>query len=193
MDWLLTDRKQLDREAWLLQLISGLFAASTALSNTFVNVYLWKINSQFSLIGWFNLVGYVAMAAAFVVAGRLAKRVDRVVIVRLGVALQALFYLSVLMLGREAVRYVTLLGSFMGIGAGFFWLAYNLLYFEITERDNRDIYNGVNGLLVSAAGIIAPMLSGWIIKQVDQFTGYRIIFSISLGIFVMAVLVVAFC
>ena len=62
MDWLLTDRKQLDREAWLLQLISGLFAASTALSNTFVNVYLWKINSQFSLIGWFNLVGYVAMA-----------------------------------------------------------------------------------------------------------------------------------
>ncbi|MGI6125580.1 MAG: MFS transporter [Planifilum sp.] len=189
MDWLLTDRKQLDREAWLLQLISGLFAASTALSNTFVNVYLWKINSQFSLIGWFNLVGYVAMAAAFVVAGRLAKRVDRVVIVRLGVALQALFYLSVLMLGREAVRYVTLLGSFMGIGAGFFWLAYNLLYFEITERDNRDIYNGVNGLLVSAAGIIAPMLSGWIIKQVDQFTGYRIIFSISLGIFVMAVLV----
>ena len=119
MDWLLTDRKQLDREAWLLELISGLFAASTALSNTFVNVYLWKINSQFSLIGWFNLVGYVAMAAAFVVAGRLAKRVDRVVIVRLGVALQALFYLSVLMLGREAVRYVTLLGSFMGIGRDF--------------------------------------------------------------------------
>jgi MFS transporter, YQGE family, putative transporter len=186
---LMAGRNKLNRQAWFLQTISGLFAASTSLSNTFVNVYLWRINSQFALIGWFNLVSYVAMAVAFVVAGRLAKRVDRVVIVRLGVALQALFYLSVLILGRKAVTYVTLLGCFMGIGAGFFWLAYNLLYFEITERDNRDLYNGVNGLLVSAAGIVAPMLSGWIIKQVDQFTGYRIIFSISLGIFLLAVIV----
>lgn len=186
---LLTGRKQLDREAWLLLLISGLFAASTALSNTFVNVYLWKINGQFALIGWFHLVNYVVMAAAFVVAGRMVKRVDRVVVARLGVALQALFYLSVLVLGREAVRYVTLLGGFMGMGSGFFWLAYNLLYFEITERDNRDIYNGMNGFLVSVAGIIAPMLSGWIIKQVDQFTGYRIIFSLSLGIYSLAVFV----
>lgn len=186
---LMAGRNKLNRQAWFLQTISGLFAASTSLSNTFVNVYLWRINSQFALIGWFNLVSYVAMAVAFVVAGRLAKRVDRVVIVRLGVALQALFYLSVLILGRKAVTYVTLLGCFMGIGAGFFWLASNLLYFEITERDNRDLYNGVNGLLVSAAGIVAPMLSGWIIKQVDQFTGYRIIFSISLGIFLLAVIV----
>jgi YQGE family putative transporter len=186
---LLAGRKQLDREAWLLLLISGLFAASTALSNTFVNVYLWKINSRFALIGWFNLVSYVAMAAAFVVAGRLAKRVDRVVVVRVGVALQAVFYLSVLILGRESVEYVTLLGAFMGIGSGFYWLAFNLLYFEITERDNRDIFNGVNGLLVSAAGIVAPMLSGWMIKRVDQLTGYRIIFSFSLGIFLLAVLI----
>ena len=185
----LAGRKQLDREAWLLLLISGLFAASTALSNTFVNVYLWKINGRFALIGWFNLISYVAMAAAFVVAGRLAKRVDRVVVIRLGVALQAIFYLSVLILGRSTVDYVTLLGAFMGIGSGFFWLAYNLLYFEITERDNRDIFNGVNGLLVSAAGIVAPMLSGWIIKKVDQLTGYRIIFSLSLGIFLLAVLI----
>ncbi|MGB0089665.1 MAG: MFS transporter, partial [Planifilum fulgidum] len=182
-------RRRLDREAWLLLLISGLFAAATALSNTFVNVYLWKINGRFVLIGWFNLVSYVAMAAAFVAAGRLAKRVDRVVVVRLGVALQAVFYLSVLILGRESAGHVTLLGAFMGIGAGFFWLAFNLLYFEITERDNRDVFNGVNGLLISAAGIVAPMLSGWIIKRLDQLTGYRIIFSLSLGTFLLAVLI----
>ncbi|MBO2532034.1 MAG: MFS transporter [Thermoactinomycetaceae bacterium] len=182
-------RRRLDREAWLLLLISGLFAAATALSNTFVNVYLWKINGRFALIGWFNLVSYVAMAAAFVAAGRLAKRVDRVVVVRLGVALQAVFYLSVLILGRESAGHVTLLGAFMGIGAGFFWLAFNLLYFEITERDNRDVFNGVNGLLISAAGIVAPMLSGWIIKRLDQLTGYRIIFSLSLGTFLLAVLI----
>ena len=46
---------------------------------------------------------------------------DRVVIVRLGVALQALFYLSVLILGRESRRAMsTLLGSFYGDRGGIF-------------------------------------------------------------------------
>ncbi|GGE18971.1 MFS transporter [Marinithermofilum abyssi] len=180
---------QLDRSAWLLLIISGLFATATALSNTFVNVYLWKIKHDFALIGWFNWINYLAMAVTFVFAGRMAKQVDRVIAIRLGVALQALFYLSVLMLGTHAADYVFFLGSFLGIGSGFFWLAYNVLYFEITERHNRDIFNGINGLLTSVAGIATPLLSGWVITRVDHFTGYRIIFGISLAVFLLAVVV----
>jgi MFS transporter, YQGE family, putative transporter len=180
---------QLDRNAWLLLIISGLFAAATALSNTFVNVYLWKIKHDFALIGWFNWINYLAMAVTFVFAGRMAKQVDRVIAIRIGVALQALFYLSVLMLGTRAADYVFFLGSFLGIGSGFFWLAYNVLYFEITERHNRDIFNGINGLLTSIAGIVTPLLSGWMITRVDHFTGYRIIFGISLAVFLLAVII----
>jgi YQGE family putative transporter len=180
-----TDR--LDRAAWLLLIISGLFAVSTALSNTFVNVYLWKIKEDYLVIGRFNLASYLAMAVTFVFAGRLAKQVDRVIAIRIGVVLQALFYLVVLLLGKKSVHLVDGLGAFTGVGAGFFWLSFNVLYFEITERHNRDIFNGINGLLTSAAGILAPLTSGWIITRIDQFTGYRIIFGISLVVFLLAV------
>ncbi|OYD08887.1 MFS transporter [Paludifilum halophilum] len=186
---LLGETNRLDKAAWLLLIISGLFALSTALSNTFVNVYLWKLKKDFALIGRYNLVNYAAMAITFIGAGRMAKRVDRVIAIRLGVALQAFFYLAVLWLGTSAPRYVTLLGMFIGVGSGFFWLAYNVLYFEITERYNRDIYNGINGLLTSVAGIVAPAVSGLVITRVDQLTGYRVIFSLSLSVFLVAVVI----
>lgn len=186
---LMDEHDQLDRQAWLLLLINGLFAVSTALSSTFVNVYLWKIKQDYAVIGWYNLFASIAMAATFVAAGKMAKQVDRVVAIRLGVGIHAVFYLSVLSLGEASVQMVPVLGSLLGIGAGFFWLAFHVLYFEITERHNRDIFNGVNGLLTSGAGIVAPLLSGWVITRVDQLTGYRIIFGVSLVIFLFAVIV----
>lgn len=177
----------LDRQAKLLLVISTLFAMSTALSNTFVNVYLWRIKSDYAVIGYFNLFHYLAMAAAFVLGGKLAKNVDRVVAIRLGVLIHALFYLTVLWLGKSSAQYIAGLGIFLGIGAGFFWLAFNVLYFEITNRDNRDIFNGVDGLLTSGAGIVAPVFSGWLITRLNDLVGYRIIFAVSFAIFAIAV------
>lgn len=179
----------LDRQAKLLLLISLLFALSTALSNTFVNVYLWRIKSDYTMIGLFNLFNYLAMAVTFVFAGRLAKNIDRVIAIRLGVFVHAIFYLTVLLLGKLSAKYIIALGIILGIGAGFFWLAFNVLLFEITNRDNRDIFNGINGLLTSAGGIIAPVFSGWLITYMDDLVGYRIIFGVSFIIFGIAVVI----
>ncbi|SDW67571.1 MFS transporter, YQGE family, putative transporter [Marininema mesophilum] len=180
---------RLDRSAWLLLMISGLFAVSTALSNIFVNVYFWKIKNDFGIIGQFNTANYLWMAITFIFAGRLAKQVDRVITIRIGVVLLAAFYLSVLLMGKDAVNHVFFLGSFLGIGSGFFWLSFNVLYFEITEKYNRDIFNGFSGLFTSLSGIIAPSVSGWIITRINHFTGYRIIFTLSLLVFLAAVAV----
>lgn len=179
--------KKLNREAWVLLGVSGLHAFSFALSNAFVNVFLWKINHDLFKIAWYNLSNYIAIAVTFILAGWITKRVDRVISIRIGVALQALFYLTVLLLDTRAINYVVPLGFFLGLGSGFFWMSYNVLYFEISERDNRDVMNGVSGFITSLSGIIAPLISGFIITRIDHFLGYRIIFGISLGIFVLSV------
>ncbi|WP_044642245.1 MFS transporter [Risungbinella massiliensis] len=180
---------RLDRQAWLLLVAGGLHTFSTSLSNTFVNVYLWKLKKDFVLIGWYNFAHFAASAITFILAGWLIKRVDRVISIRIGVILQALFFLTVLFLGDRSADYVILLGVFLGIGSGFYWLAYNVLYFEITERDNRDVFNGVNGLLSAGAGIIAPLLSGFIITRFRYLVGYRIVFALSLTVFVIAIVI----
>lgn len=174
------------RDLLLLLLIGGLYSLSIALSNTFVNVYLWKQTGDFFQIGLYNLTVAIIQPVTFIFAGRMAKKVDRIIVLRLGVIFLAIFFISVLLTGSEASRYLLLLGTLLGIGYGFYWLAYNVLTFEITEPDTRDFFNGFLGVLNSLGGMIGPLVAGFIISQFKQFYGYTIIFSASLGLFALA-------
>ncbi|WP_077618817.1 MFS transporter [Bacillus sinesaloumensis] len=171
----------------LLLLIGGLYALSIALSNTFVNVYLWKQSGDFKDLGLYNLAVVVLQPLTFILAGKWAKKIDRVIVLRLGVSFLAIFYITVLWIGENASQYLLVLGALLGIGYGFYWLAFNVLTFEITEPETRDFFNGFLGLLGSFAGMIGPIAAGIIISSMESFTGYTVIFGISLGLFASAV------
>jgi len=180
---------KLDRQAIQLLAVQGLFVTANALSGTFVNVYLWKMSKELALVGWFSLSHQAALGLTFWLAGKWVKERDKMHSLRLGILISAIFYLLVLMLGPDAIRYVYLLGVVQGVAAGLFWLAYNVVYFEITEPDNRDRFNGWAGLLGSGAGMLAPWLSGFLITRMKDETGYTLIFSLSLGIFLIGAMI----
>lgn len=179
---------ELTRDLTLLLLIGGFYALSIALSNTFVNVYLWKQSGEFVDLALYNLAAVVFQPITFILAGRWAKKIDRVIVLRLGVISLSVFFFTVLFLGERANEFLLVLGALLGIGFGFYWLAFNVLTFEITEPDTRDFFNGFLGLLTSFAGMIGPILSGFIITRMEKFTGYTVIFTVSLCLFVVAVL-----
>jgi len=173
----------LDMQAVLLLAVQGLYAAATALSGTFVPIYLWKTSQSLLVVGWFTLWQYAIAGLTFWIAGKWVKERNKMNSLRLGIVLSGLFYCVILLLDRQATHYVMLLGALSGLASGFFWLAYNVVYFEITEPDNRDKFNGWAGLLASAAGIFAPWISGMLIVAFAGGAGYRLIFTISLIIF----------
>ncbi|CAG9619318.1 MFS transporter [Sutcliffiella rhizosphaerae] len=179
---------EVNRDLMLLLVIGGLYSLSIALSNTFVNVYLWKQSGEFSHLGFYNLAIVVFQPLTFILAGRWAKKIDRVIVLRLGVVFLALFYLFVLFIGDKASSYLLVLGALLGIGYGFYWLAFNVLTFEITEPETRDFFNGFLGILNSVGGMIGPFAAGFIISRLDKFTGYTVIFSVSLVLFFAAVI-----
>lgn len=182
-------RGRLDGQTRLLLLVNALFASANALSGAFVNVYLWKAKPDFAMIGWFVLSYQMAMAATFIVAGKWVKERNKMNALRFGVVLAAAFYSLVLSLGERAASWIALLGGVQGLSAGLFWLAFNVIYFEVTDRDNRDAFNGWAGLLGAAAGMAAPWVSGFLITRMEDTSGYRLIFSISLGVFVVGTVV----
>lgn len=182
-------RGQLDAQAKLLLFVNVLFITAGALSGTFVNVYLWKVKSQFAPIAWFTFSAHLAGALTFWLAGAWVKRFNKMNALRSGMAVSAIFYLLVLMLGTKVVTYSALLGLVQGMAAGFFWLAFNVVYFEITERDNRDRFNGWAGLLASGGGMLAPWISGYLISRMADAKGYTLIFTISLVLFVVGVVI----
>ncbi|TYP69770.1 MFS transporter [Paenibacillus methanolicus] len=181
------DSRSLDGQAVLLLVVQGLLGIANALSGTFVPVYLWKASQSLALIGWFNLFQATVSGLTFWLAGKWVKEHNKMHCLRLGVALSGAFYLTVLLIGKSAVDYAIPLGVLNGIALGLFWLAYNVVYFEVTEPGNRDRFNGLAGFLGSGAGILAPWISGLIITSQSGERGYTIIFTISVILFAVAV------
>jgi len=177
-----------DHDLMLLLMIGGFYSLSIALSNTFVNVYLWKQSGELIDLGLYNLFIVIFQPLAFIIAGKVSKKIDRVVVLRLGVSFLAAFFLTVLVLKDQAVNYMYLLGAIIGIGYGFYWLAFNVLTFEITEPETRDFFNGFLGILTSLSGMVGPMLAGLIISRLTNTIGYKVIFAVSLMLFTVAVM-----
>ncbi|MHA6485301.1 MFS transporter [Paenibacillus sp. strain BS8-2] len=178
---------KLDKQAALLLIVQALFGVANALSGTFVPVYLWKASESYTLIGWFTFANYALGGLTFWVAGKWVKEHNKMNSLRAGIALSGLFYCAVLLLGEDAKTWAIMLGGINGIAMGLFWLAFNIVYFEVTEPETRDRFNGWAGLLGAGAGIIAPWISGWLITSMQGEKGYRLIFSISLVIFAIGV------
>jgi YQGE family putative transporter len=178
---------RLDGQSRRLITVHGMYAAASALSGTFIPVYLWKIKESYASIGWFCMSQYIVSGLLFWIAGKWVKEHNKMIVFRLGIVLSGCFYFTVLMLGPSAHRWIVPIGILDGLALGLFWLSYNIIYFEVTEADNRDRYNGIAGLLGSAAGIVAPWLSGLIITSLRDEIGYRIIFSTSLIVLAGAV------
>ncbi|MBD2867563.1 MFS transporter [Paenibacillus arenilitoris] len=171
----------------LLLIVQALYGIANALSGTFIPVYLWKASQSYSLIGWFTFGQYVMSGLTFWIAGKWVKEHNKMNSLRAGIVLSGVFYFTVLLLGQQAKSYGVPLGMLNGMAQGFFWLAFNVVYFEATDPDNRDRFNGWAGLLGSAAGIIAPWVSGLLITTLQGEKGYRLIFTISLVIFAISV------
>jgi len=174
--------------------MSAIFSLSVGLSNTFVNIYLWKVDKSYTAIGWYNLAMYVFVPAAFVASGWIANRRYSVSTLRIGIVLHACFYLLALIGGTVMARMPVFLGSVMGAAEGFYWYSFNFLSLRLTESNSRDRFYGQNGALVAVANMIAPVLSGILIAQEDRFgpfNGYHVMFAISLALFLLATLVTA--
>ncbi|WP_163970011.1 MFS transporter [Oceanobacillus halotolerans] len=183
----LAGKVDINRDLILLLVIGGLYSLGIFLSNTFVNIYLWKQAGDYITIAIYNLAVYIFQPITFILAGKVAKKVDRVIVLRLGVITLSLFFLSVLLIADQAAKYNFILGSLLGIGYGFYWLAYNVLTFEITEPETRDFFNGFLGVLQSFGGMIGPLLAGIIIGKMTDNAGYTTIFTISFILFICAV------
>jgi len=185
------NQQQFSRSVWLLLLISGVFFLSVGLSNTFVNIFVWKVDRNFLSIGLYNLWQYCIIPLAFIVAGWIAKRTQPAVTLRIGITLHAIFYAIVLFVGNLMASKPSLLGAIMGLAAGFYWFSFNVLSLHVVEGSSRDKFYGFNGVVGAIAGVIAPPVAGYLISREDRLgglTGYHVIFGISFALFILAII-----
>lgn len=168
----------------LLFIVSALFTLAMGISGVFVNVFFWKQTSDFSVIVVYNLIHYLITPVTFTIGGMIAKRKNGVWSLRIGLLLYAVFYALIAFLGDRAALLIYLVGILFGMATGFYWLGYNTLSFDLTDTSNRDTFNGLNGSIGGIVSAVTPIVSAFIISRFGGFKGYRIVFVITLALFV---------
>lgn len=179
----------MSKKAKLLLTVSALFTLSVGISNVFLNILLWKESKSFIVIAEYNLMQYIFVPPAFIFAGWLSKRKNGIWSLRLGIVFFIAFYGLILLFQSKIPRYVLPLGILYGIAAGLYWLAFNVLSFDFTSTENRDTFNGFNGSISGVCGAIAPISSAYIINKNFYAMGYTIVFTLSLLLFVILILI----
>ncbi|TDY49533.1 YQGE family putative transporter [Alicyclobacillus sacchari] len=178
--------------AWWLLVVSGFFHLSIGLSNTFVNIFLFKVDHSFAAIAWYNLLVFISLPFTFVVAAWVARKTSTAMALRIGIILHAVFYAVTLMVGEQAAHMPELLGLLTGVAEGFYWLAFDVLSIEYTDKKGHEPFFGIFGVLTSVANVVAPPVAGLLISREDAFfgglTGYHVVFGISFALFIAATL-----
>jgi YQGE family putative transporter len=177
------------KNAKVLLAVSTLFAFAMGLSSIFINVFFWEETNSFIIIAIYNLMQYITTPIAFILAGMLAKKKNGVWSLRIGLLMYILFYALILFNGNKGTLYIYFLGIVFGIAVGFYWLAFNTLSFDFTHVNNRDTFNGFNGSCSGIAAAIAPITSAYIISKFAGFKGYKVVFAMTLIIFIILILI----
>ncbi|OGO78577.1 MAG: MFS transporter [Clostridiales bacterium GWB2_37_7] len=177
------------KDAKALLLVSTLFTFAMGLSNIFVNVFFWKQTKDFKIIVIYNMMHYIVIPLIFILGGIIAKRKNGIWPLRFGLLAYAIFFAVILLVGGKGEIFIYILGIIHGIGSGFYWLAFNTLCFDFTDTTNRDTFNGFNGSCAGIAAAAAPITSAYIISLFEDMTGYRIVFAVTLTIFIVLILI----
>lgn len=180
---------RLNKQAKLLLFVFALFSFSSLLSGTFVPIFLWKNSQSYFYLGSYICAQYLSSGLLFYVFGQAAKHGKKRRLLQLGALCAALFYAVILLIRSHSYQAILFLGCLYGFALALFWLAYNVFYFEITDAENRDHYNGWQGMLVAGCGIIAPWLSSRLIVSLGAGVGYRVIFICSFILYAIIIVI----
>lgn len=178
--------QRLSRDAVMSLVVHFFYQFGASMSGLFLNLYLWRLTEDLRVSAWFNLLVFAVSPPAFALAGKIAKQRGCMVVYRLGIALTALFYLIVLVSRERVVDAYPLFGLMAGFSGAFYWAAYLTLMYDVSTNANRVRYLGYNNIAFTAAGLIAPVVAGWIIAASGGLSGYMLVFAVAFMMYALS-------
>lgn len=183
----INENSRLSRESKLLLWLDFGFGLSTSLSGLFLSIYLWRLTESWVVNGIYNISLFVFVVVGFIAGGWMSKRKDRLITFRLGISMMAFFFLAVIVFQEKVALFPSLFGMLNGLAQGFYWIAMLVIVYDVTNNDNRLRYFGWESGVMAFAGILGPLVSGYVIEWFPNLTGYIVVFAISLGIFILII------
>jgi YQGE family putative transporter len=101
--------------------------------------------------------------------------------------MMAFFFLTVIIFQEKVSAFPALFGMLNGTAQGFYWISMLVITYDVTNNDNRLRFLGLQSGIMALAGILGPLMSGYVIEWFPNLIGYIVVFAISFGIFILII------
>lgn len=168
--------KSFSTELKFYLLMNALFAFGTSLSGVFQSVFLWRLDKTYSLLAYYSMYWSVAIIISFGLCAWLARKTSPMITMRLGFVFYLITYLIMLFFHDTLDEHIMLLGISNGLAMSLYYVGMHMAVLDLTTNDKRDQFLYIQGILFTIGGVIAPLLSGFMISRFAGMIGYYVVF-----------------
>lgn len=136
----------------------------TSFVDSFLILYFLDISSSNILpLGIYKLVAIFAIYGVMFFVRNLCKSKHRVNLIRIGIILNFIYFLTIILLKENVVNYIYLVGLLYGLEEGFYYSVYNNIESDGITNDERAKFIGNYTAVQSILSIVFPLIFGGLI------------------------------
>lgn len=151
--------------------------------NNFVDIFLVLYfldvsDSNILPLGIYKLVGIIAIYSVIFLTRNFAKSKNRANLMRIGIVLDFVYFLTIILLKDKIVDYIYLVGLLYGLEEGFYYSVYNILESDGITNEERAKFAGTYTAIESILSILFPVIFGGLIYATGFLKSLTIVFII---------------
>lgn len=132
--------------------------------DSFLVLYFLDVSDHNILpLGIYKLVSVISIYSVIFLLRNLAKSSHRVNLMRIGIILDFVYFLTIILLKDKIIDYIYLVGLLYGIEEGFYYCVYNMLETDGVKNGERAKFIGTCKAIESILSILFPLLFGSLI------------------------------
>lgn len=136
----------------------------TSFIDCFLVLYFLEVaDSNILPLGIYKLVAVFAIYGVIFLVKNFAKSKHRVILMRIGIMLDFVYFLTIIMLREKVVNYIYLVGLLYGLEEGFYYSVYNMLESDGISNSERAKFIGTYTAIQSVLSIVFPLIFGSLI------------------------------
>lgn len=147
--------------------------------DSFLVLYFLDVSDSNILpLGIYKLVAILAIYGVIFLARNFAKSKHRANLMRIGIVLDFVYFLTIILLRDKVVNYIYLVGLLYGLEEGFYYSVYNILESDGVKNEERAKFTGTFTAVESILSIIFPLIFGSLIYATGFLKSLTIVFII---------------
>lgn len=129
-------------------------------------------------LGIYKLVAIIAIYSVIFLTRNFSKSKNRANLMRIGIILDFVYFLTIILLKDKVVNYIYLVGLLYGLEEGFYYSVYNILESDGITNEERAKFAGTYTAIESILSIIFPLIFGSLISATGFLKSLTVVFII---------------